>query len=243
MQLVVHGPEPQVHVGVVASYDFTRDRELWRWVPENVTLSLSRTSQVPTGDNFAVVSALSRPALLARPVREVCAIGAEVVVFACTACSFVGGAEAEAALREAMRGAGAPRALTTAGAMVRALRAVEAHRIAVVHPYEDRVGARLRDYLAEFGFDVVGCTALGVPVQEVAAASYADVVELVLSGDRADAEAVFVSCTALPTYDVIAPLEKHLGKPVITANQATVWAALRELGIAATGSHQTLIAA
>ena len=43
-------------------------------------------------------------------------------------------------------------------------------------------------------------------------------------------EAVFVSCTNLPTYDVIAPLEAELGMPVLTANQVTMWAALRRVG-------------
>jgi maleate isomerase len=40
---------------------------------------------------------------------------------------------------------------------------------------------------------------------------------------------VFLACTNLPTYDLIAPLERMLGKPVLTANQVTMWAVLRAL--------------
>ena len=54
---------------------------------------------------------------------------------------------------------------------------------------------------------------------------------------------MFVSCTNLPTYDVIAPLERELGKPVLTANQVTMWAALRVAGAAAVGPGQRLLTA
>ncbi|GAB3577426.1 aspartate/glutamate racemase family protein [Amycolatopsis endophytica] len=241
MKRHVQGPEPQTGVGIVAPYDFARDRELWRWVPSTVSLFIARTGGSPEGDNLDSVSALNRPSSVRRPTREVCAVGAEVVVYACTACSFVGGALGEAALRQAMRDAGARRALTTSGAAVSALRTVKAQRVAVVHPYERPVGNRLRDYLVASGFDVVGCTPLGIPVREVLDTGYAEVADLIRTGDTEDADAIFVSCTALPTYDLIAPLEEELGKPVVTANQATVWAALRELDLQASGADQTLL--
>jgi maleate isomerase len=44
------------------------------------------------------------------------------------------------------------------------------------------------------------------------------------------AEALFLSCTNLPTYDVIPSLESELGIPVLSANLVTMWAALRHLG-------------
>ncbi|AIJ22222.1 maleate cis-trans isomerase family protein [Amycolatopsis methanolica] len=241
MKRHVQGPEPQTGVGIVAPYDFARDRELWRWVPPTVSLFIARTGGSPEGDDLDSASALNRPATVRRPTREVCAVGAEVVIYACTACSFVGGTLGEAALRQAMLDAGAPRALTTSGAAVSALRTVKAQRVAVVHPYERLLGNRLRDFLCTAGFDVVACTPLGLPVREVLTAGYAEVAELIRAGDRPDADAIFVSCTALPTYDLIAPLEAELGKPIVTANQATVWAALRALDLNATGPDQTLL--
>ncbi len=57
-----------------------------------------------------------------------------------------------------------------------------------------------------------------------------------------DAEAVFVSCTNLPTHDVITVLEADRGKPVLTANQVTIWAAIRLAGRAAVGDGQRLMA-
>jgi maleate isomerase len=66
---------------------------------------------------------------------------------------------------------------------------------------------------------------------------------LIREADSPDAEAVFVSCTNLPTYDLIAPLERELGKPVLTANQVTMWSALRLAGATAVGPGQRLLAA
>jgi maleate isomerase len=50
-----------------------------------------------------------------------------------------------------------------------------------------------------------------------------------------------MSCTNLPTYDVIPQLEAELRIPVISANQVTMWAALRHLGTRAVGPYQRLI--
>ena len=71
---------------------------------------------------------------------------------------------------------------------------------------------------------------------------YETTAQLVRDADSPDAEAVFVSCTNLPTYDLIAPLEHELGKPVLTANQVTMWAALRVAGAAPVGNEQRLLA-
>jgi maleate isomerase len=58
---------------------------------------------------------------------------------------------------------------------------------------------------------------------------------------RAEADALFISCTNLPTYDVIPQLEAELRIPVISANQVTMWAALRRLGTRAVGPYQALL--
>ena len=41
---------------------------------------------------------------------------------------------------------------------------------------------------------------------------------------------MFISCTNLPTLEIVALLERDLDKPV-TSNTATLWAALRRVGV------------
>ena len=43
-----------------------------------------------------------------------------------------------------------------------------------------------------------------------------------------DADAYFLSCTTIRSTPVISALERDLGKPVITSNQALAWHALRK---------------
>ena len=57
-----------------------------------------------------------------------------------------------------------------------------------------------------------------------------DVITLAEAALRPGAEAVFLSCTNLPTLHLLAPLERRLGIPVLSANQVTMWAALRIAG-------------
>ena len=49
--------------------------------------------------------------------------------------------------------------------------------------------------------------------------------------DRADADAIFISCGALRSIEIIDELEQLAGKPVITSNQAMAWDVMRLAGI------------
>ncbi|MEV8317661.1 Asp/Glu racemase [Streptomyces sp. NPDC059900] len=229
-------------VGIVASYDFTRREELGRWFPPDVEWTMTFTEEVPYRDNLELVSRLGRASLLTRPVRELVGRGAEAVAYLCTACTFVDGVAGERALREAMTAYGVRRALTTSGAAIDALRAVGARRVAVVHPYQEPVDQLLGRYLKDSGFDVVALTALGLDsVEDAYSVAEQQVVDAVVAGDHARADAVFVSCTALPTYDALPRLEARLGKPVVSANQATAWALLGAVGERARGAGQRLL--
>jgi maleate isomerase len=48
--------------------------------------------------------------------------------------------------------------------------------------------------------------------------------------DGGDVGAIFIPCTAVRTPDAIEPLETAIGKPVITAIQATMWRVARLAG-------------
>ena len=65
--------------------------------------------------------------------------------------------------------------------------------------------------------------------------------ELARSLPRDGAEAVFLSCTNLPTIDVIPDAGgRRSGVPVLSANLVTMWAALRALGELPAGRPERL---
>jgi maleate isomerase len=238
----VTGPElpAQRGVGVVAPFDFALDRELWRWAPDDVSLYLTRLPFVPVPVTIEMASALSNQRNLRRATQAVLAPEPHVVAYACASGSFVHGLRGERLLERGMVTAGAPAATTTSGALLEAIGMLGVRRIAVVTPYIDSVTERLLAYLGEGGVEVVSSVGLGL-LSHIWKVGYTEVVNAVTSVDRPDAEAVFVSCTNVPTYDIIAPLERMLGKPVLTANQVTMCSALARFGAPAMGDGQRLV--
>ncbi|HEY0474111.1 MAG TPA: Asp/Glu racemase [Kribbella sp.] len=233
-------PLLQTGIGVVAPYDFALDRELWRWVPDDVSLYLTRMPYVPLAATVEMAIHISEPAMVARGAIDVLAVSPLVTAYACTSGSFIGGLAGEAALVAAMEDAGAPAAVTTSGALLIALRHLGITRIATVTPYTEDLTEGLDTYLAEAGVEVVASAGLGLR-SEIWTVPYETTSDLVRDTDTRDAEAVFVSCTNLPTYDVIAKLEAELDKPVLTANQVTIWSALVLAGRTAIGPGQRLL--
>ncbi|GAA4559900.1 Asp/Glu racemase [Pseudonocardia xishanensis] len=226
-------------VGVVAPFDFALDRELWRWAPEDVSLYLTRLPFFTTPVTVEMAVAVADRRAVRRATRDVLTPRPGVVTFACTSGSFVSGVQGEAVLTRTMIEAGAPVATTTSGALVDALHLLGVSRLAIATPYIQPVTDRLVGFLADSGVTTVAGEGLGL-LGNIWRVGYEQVVEIVTAVDRPEAEALFISCTNLPTYDIVEPLEQALGKPVITANQVTMWASLRAIGRRAVGGGRLL---
>ncbi|MGJ5755625.1 maleate isomerase [Streptomyces puniciscabiei] len=235
------GPRPQRGVGVVAPFDFALDRELWRWVPDEVSLHLTRTPFVPVEVSLDLARLVSEHETLGDAVRALTAVAPEAVAYACASGSFVGGIAGERAMCAAMSLAGAPPPVTTSGALLEALAELRIRRVALVTPYTVSVTRALEDFVAEAGVEVTGCAFMGL-TRHIWRVPYRDVVAMARQAVRpGTADALFISCTNLPTYDVIPQLEAELRIPVLSANQVTMWAALRRLGTRAVGPYQALL--
>ncbi|MFJ3194000.1 aspartate/glutamate racemase family protein [Streptomyces griseoviridis] len=233
------GPRPQRGVGVVAPFDFALDRELWRWVPDDVSLHLTRTPFVPVEVSLDLARLVSEHETLDDAVRTLTAVAPDVVAYACTSGSFVGGIAGERAMCAEMTRAGALPSVTTSGALLEALEFLGARRVALVTPYTESVTRSLEAYVAEAGVSVTGCAFMGL-TRHIWKVPYREVADMARRAVRGPADALFISCTNLPTYDVIPQLEAELRIPVISANQVTMWAALRRLGTRAVGPYQAL---
>jgi maleate cis-trans isomerase len=125
-------------------------------------------------------------------------------------------------------GAGVP-ALTSAQAIGRAVRALGARRIAVVSPYSGEVNARAARYfkdkhgletVALEGFGATDAYAIGQLGPQHAREAFARI-------DRPEIEVFVVPGGNFPTMSSIASWEREFGKPVVTTNQASLWAMLR----------------
>lgn len=235
----VDGPVTQRGIGVIAPFDLALERELWRWTPLEVSLHLARTPFEPVPVSLEMAELVSERRHVQSATRDVLGVEPEVVAYLCTSGSFIHGLRYEAELRRAILDAGAPKAVTTSGALAEAVRALGLERVSVITPYDADLTDRLVDFLGELDVMVPQCHYLGLG-GGIWRVNYRTVVELILAADTPDSEAVFVSCTNLPTYDIIEPLERQLGKPVLTANQLTVWACLGRMGLPMVGPGRWL---
>ncbi|SFO95569.1 Maleate cis-trans isomerase [Amycolatopsis arida] len=155
----------------------------------------------------------------------------DAVVWACTSGSFVygdGAAEQAAGLSAA---AGGVPASSTSFAFVRAASALGLRRVAVAASYPDDVARLFVDFLAAGGVEVVAMSSAGIDTAaEVGRLTPDAVCELARAHDHPEADALLVPDTAMRTLALLDTLEKELGKPVLTANQVTVWEGLRLAG-------------
>lgn len=228
--------EPNIprFLGVVSPYDMALDRELWRWMPETVTPAFARTPFHPLVVDASMASAIGDDEEIRGTARCLKAISPEAAVYACTSGSFVNGVEGARRISRAIgEELGAP-AVTTSEALIEALDLLGATRLAIATPYVPELTGRLEDFLAEERREVTGCVGLGLD-RFIWRVPYHVTADLVRQADSDEAQAVFVACTNLPTFDLIEPLEHELGKPVLTANQVTAWAGLRRLGVPLSG--------
>jgi maleate isomerase len=234
-------PAPdQVGIGVVIPYDFALDRELWRWVPAQVSLHLTRTPYQDVPVSVAQAMAVGDRETVASCTRDLLVVEPAAVAYGCTSGSFIMGLAGEAALVAGMIEAGAPMAVTTSGAVTAAAHALGVKKMAVVTPYDEAVGAKLRVYLNEAGVEVTAQNDMCL-TGRIWTVPYEVTADLARRTAQGGGDAVLISCTNLRTYDLVASLEQELGVPVLTANQVTMWAVLAAAGVAAFGPGQALL--
>jgi maleate cis-trans isomerase len=155
----------------------------------------------------------------------------DTVMWACTSGSFVFGPQGAVAQVSAVAAAAGVPASSTSIAFVDALRFMGIRRVAVAASYPDDVAQHFAAFLAAGGAEVVSMGSHGIyTAAEVGTLAAARVVEMVSAADHPDAEAVLVPDTAMHTLAIIDELEAAVGKPVLTANQVTVWKGLELLG-------------
>jgi maleate isomerase len=155
-----------------------------------------------------------------------------VIVFHCTASSMEAGLDGEKAVVDTIAEASACAAITTGQAIVEALRHVGAKKLVLLSPYVKKTNEEEIEYLTAAGFEVVHDFAHGLSASDdyiaVAPERWRD---LAWENRRDDAGGYLLSCTNTTMIEAIAATEQKLGKPVVTSNQATLWACLKRLGL------------
>ncbi|WGF89531.1 ectoine utilization protein EutA [Marinivivus vitaminiproducens] len=213
-------------IGLVAlATDHTTERDFERLLaPAGIGVYTARLAYAnpTTADNLiATQPRLRDAAALILPGERL-----DAICYSCTSASVVIGDRAvEAAIHEAQPGVPV---VTPPLAAAAGLRALGARRISLLTPYTEAVTAPMADYFRAKGFELAGVTCFGLDDdRRMARITPASLAEAAVAAIDEDADALFISCTALRSAAVAARIEARVGRPVVTSNQATAWACLR----------------
>jgi len=180
------------------------------------------------------IDAMMRSPELRTAVELVAQAPLDVLVFGGTSASFLHGTEWDRMLIsrfEEWSGL-TGKCTTTSTASIAALKAVGAGPISLITPYRQEVIDRATRFFGDNGHPVVASVGLGITSdRELAEVPLERVYDLAVETDTSESSAVFISCTNFASVGAIAALESELGKPVISAVQASFWYALEIAGV------------
>lgn len=223
------GMHPRAKLGfVLLATEQTIEENMFRLCPPGVGVHFTRAYNP---DSITVESLTRQAEDLARAASTLLPDGSlDVISYACTSGSLVIGEDRVFA--ELAKGAPGARTTSLISGVLRALSVLGVRRVAVATPYLDEINAREVTYMERAGFEICAIRGLNLEKDSDMIRVRPDaIVRLAASVDRPDADAVFISCGALRSIDVVDALEQKLGKPVICSNQAMMWDMLRLAGI------------
>lgn len=213
---------------IILATDHTTEPDYRRMVAsERIGVYVARVAYAnpTTPENLRKMQpALTEAAALILPDEKL-----DAICYSCTSASVViGDAEIEAAVQAAKPGV---TVVTPPMAAMRGLKTLGARTISVLTPYTVETSRPMADYFVRHGFEIASFTCLGFDDdREMARIAPATLVELARQAMHPDADALFVSCTALRSALAAVAIEEAIGRPVVTSNQATAWNCLRLCG-------------
>lgn len=224
----MHGERKKVGV-MLPSSNTTVEYDFQRIVPAFVSLHSARMSFVKNG--IGMLERMNEDV-------ETCAqhlgsAAVDVIAYACTGGSVLGGAGYDAELgRRVSKSAGGIPTVTTATAVMEALRKLGVRRVSVATPYPDFVNEKVQDFLQANGFEVLGIAGRGLSLNlDIGADAPETIVAFAREHLSAEADGLFLSCTNWRAMEVAERLEAETGRPVVTSNQATIWATFQAIGL------------
>jgi maleate isomerase len=202
--------------------------------PETFTVHSSRVRMrnVTAEELTQMVSASDRC------VVELADAQVDVVAYACLVAVMVEGFPAHERIERHLAAVAAENGcpvpvVSSAGALVRALHALGASRIAIVAPYLEPLTALVCDYFASADIEVVDSVSLEIPRNvDVARHDPLRLPEIAKGLDRRRADAVILSaCVQMPSLPAVQQAQTDLGVPVLSASIATAYEILARLGL------------
>jgi maleate isomerase len=212
---------------IIPSSNRLTEPQFNRYAPPGTDIHVTRLRM--TGKYRKPLNELKRA--LVEAAESLSDVNPGIIVFHCTANSMENGLAHEAAIVEVVEQASGCPTLTTAQALTQAFNHLAIKKLVLISPYIQATNQHEVDYLEEAGYTVVHELGLGLESHGYSAVTPEEWQKIVRDNNRADADGYFLSCTNTRMIEAVPEIEREMNKPVISSNQATLWACLKRLGI------------
>ena len=153
----------------------------------------------------------------------------DCIVYACTSGTIAAG---YSSIEQKVKIAKPEAKVTTPStAAIKALKKLKIQKLSIFTPYSKKLNDEVVEYFKKEKFEVTSNSYFDIESDiDIGKVDQNYLYEVLSKIDLNDADALFVSCTALPVLSIIEKLEKKLNKPVLSSNQALIWDTLENIG-------------
>ena len=114
---------------------------------------------------------------------------------------------------------------------IKAFKVMSIKKIAVFTPYPESVNNTIYEYFSKKKIDVLSFGSFNLNLDsDFANIDPKYLSEILMQLDTSGADALFISCTALPALEILDEVEKKISKPVFSSNQTLIWDTIRSVG-------------
>ena len=114
---------------------------------------------------------------------------------------------------------------------IKAFNKMNVKKIAVFTPYPESVNKTISEYLIKKNINVMSFSTFNLDLDvDFARVDPKYLSEILTKLNINDADALFISCTALPALEILNEVEKKIKKPVFSSNQTLIWDTIRSVG-------------
>jgi len=202
--------------------------EFYKMVPPGVSVHAARM-YIETSDIEGIMQMEKE---LEGAAERIKSVDPDIIAYCCTMGSFYKGMEGNRNLIQKIQNIARAPTITTSEAVIEALNVLELKKIFIITPYIEEINKVEKNFFEECGLDVIGIKGMNLlkPKDYLHLHPY-DIYRFTMKSFEREADGLFISCTNSATLEIIEFLEKDLGKPVVAADQATIWKTLKELNL------------
>lgn len=211
---------------LVPSSNTTMELEFWRVLPRDFSIHTARLKlrEVTVEGLELMESEIDDEAL------KLVDADVDIILYGCTTGSLFRGVGHDKLIESRIEKLTGKPAISTSGAVISALRFLKAEKISVITPYIDELNVLEERFLVGNGFKVLDLKSLNIIRNvDIGRVTPNVIMDLFYKLDYSSSDAIFISCTNMPTLNLIERLEEIAGMPVLSSNSASIWAVLKRL--------------